>query len=106
MSLSLFAKSVGVDKIILDADNLEIDDVSVTHLDIGDNTDHLEADEIASFIDSGTWLDSNNLCHEELLGWDFDVDLNNGEQELGECCMEGRVVDLHSRVGKVGVAHG
>jgi hypothetical protein len=62
---SLFAKLVGIDKIILDADNLEvlhlnalnldlfelvskgslkhlkIDDVSVTQLDIGDSTDHL-----------------------------------------------------------------
>ncbi|NP_001168702.1 F-box/LRR-repeat protein [Zea mays] len=70
---SLFAKSVGVDKIILDADNLEvlhlnalnldlfelngkgtlkhfkIDDVSVTHLDIGDNTDHLEAVDVSNF---------------------------------------------------------
>jgi hypothetical protein len=70
---SLFAKSVGVDKIILDADNLEvlhlnalnldlfeligkgtlkhlkIDDVSVTHLDIGDSTDNLEVVDVSNF---------------------------------------------------------
>ena len=70
---SLFAKSVGVDKIILDADNLEvlhlnalnldlfeligkrtlkhlkIDDVSVTHLDIGDSTDNLEIVDVSNF---------------------------------------------------------
>ncbi|KAG8044338.1 hypothetical protein GUJ93_ZPchr0483g7167 [Zizania palustris] len=70
---SLFAKSVGVDKIILDADNLEvlnlnalnldlfeligkgtlkhlkIDDVSVTHMDIGESTDHLEVVDVSNF---------------------------------------------------------
>ncbi|XP_072999901.1 F-box/LRR-repeat protein At1g67190 [Typha latifolia] len=67
------AKSVGVDKIILEADNLEvlhlnalnldlfeligkgtlkhlkIDDVSVTQFDIGENTDHLEVVDVSNF---------------------------------------------------------
>ncbi|XP_010907587.1 F-box/LRR-repeat protein At1g67190 [Elaeis guineensis] len=70
---SIYAKSIGVDKIILEADNLEslqlnalnldlfeligkgtlkhlkIDDVSVTHLDIGENTDHLEVVDVSNF---------------------------------------------------------
>lgn len=71
---SIFVKTVGVDKIILDADNLEvlhlnalnldlfelsgkgtlkhlkIDDVSVTHLDIGESTDHLEVVDVSNFM--------------------------------------------------------
>lgn len=70
---SLYAKKLSVDKIILDADNLEslqlnalnldlfeligkgtlkhlkIDDVSVTHLDIGESTDHLEVIDVSNF---------------------------------------------------------
>ncbi|URE42631.1 hypothetical protein MUK42_13591 [Musa troglodytarum] len=70
----LYAKSVGVDKIILEADNLEIlnlnalnldffeligkgtlrhlkiDDVSVTHLDIGESMDHLEVVDVSNFL--------------------------------------------------------
>ncbi|KAG1331682.1 F-box/LRR-repeat protein [Cocos nucifera] len=70
---SIYAKSIGVDKIILEADNLEslhlnalnldlfeligkgtlkhlkIDDVSVTHLDIGENADHLEVVDVSNF---------------------------------------------------------
>ncbi|XP_008804826.1 F-box/LRR-repeat protein At1g67190-like [Phoenix dactylifera] len=70
---SIYAKSIGVDKIVLEADNLEnlhlnalnldlfeligkgtlkhlkIDDVSVTHLDIGENTDHLEVVDVGNF---------------------------------------------------------
>ncbi|XP_020114801.1 F-box/LRR-repeat protein At1g67190 [Ananas comosus] len=70
---SLYAKSVGVDKIILEADNLKvlhlnalnldlfeligkgtlkhlrIDDVSVSHLDIGESTDHLEVVDVSNF---------------------------------------------------------
>ncbi|EHA8587753.1 F-box/LRR-repeat protein [Cocos nucifera] len=69
----IYAKSIGVDKIVLEADNLEslhlsaltvdlfeligkgtlkhlkIDDVSVTHLDIGENTDHLEVVDVSNF---------------------------------------------------------
>ncbi|URD82359.1 F-box LRR-repeat protein [Musa troglodytarum] len=70
----LYAKSIGVDKIILEADNLEtlhlnalnldlfeligkgtlkhlkIDDVSVTHLDIGESMDHLQVVDASNFI--------------------------------------------------------
>ncbi|KAI5003690.1 hypothetical protein ZWY2020_030850 [Hordeum vulgare] len=82
---SIFVKTVGVDKIILDADNLEvlhlnalnldlfelsgkgtlkhlkIDDVSVTHLDIGESTDHLEVVDVEwAFI----ILVQFNSCHQ------------------------------------------
>ncbi|XP_038978913.1 F-box/LRR-repeat protein At1g67190-like [Phoenix dactylifera] len=70
---NIYAKSIGVDKIVLEADNLEslhlnalnldlfeligkgtlkqlkIDDVSVTHLDIGENTDLLEVVDVSNF---------------------------------------------------------
>ncbi|RZS12220.1 hypothetical protein BHM03_00043637 [Ensete ventricosum] len=70
----LYAKSIGVDKIILEADNLEtlhlnalnldffeligkgtlkhlkIDDVSVTHLDIGECVDHLQVVDVSNFM--------------------------------------------------------
>lgn len=70
---SIYIKSLGVDKIVLEADNLEslhlhalnldlfeligkgslkhlrIDDVSVTHLDIGDCTENLEAVDVSNF---------------------------------------------------------
>lgn len=70
---SLYAKALAIDKIILEADNLEIlhldalnldlfeligksslknlklDDVSITHLDIGESTDHLEVIDVSTF---------------------------------------------------------
>lgn len=70
---NIYAKALGVDKIILEADNLEslhlnalnldlfeltgkgalkhlkIDDVSVTHLDIGESMDHLEVVDVSNF---------------------------------------------------------
>ncbi|KAJ6803315.1 F-box/LRR-repeat protein [Iris pallida] len=69
----IYARALGVDKIILEADNLvslhlnalnldlfeligkgtlkhlRIDDVSVTHLDIGESTDHLEVIDVSNF---------------------------------------------------------
>ncbi|ONK71246.1 uncharacterized protein A4U43_C04F6430 [Asparagus officinalis] len=69
----VYARKLSVDKIILDADNLEslhlnalnldlfeligkgslkhlkIDDVSVTHLDIGESTDHLDVIDVSNF---------------------------------------------------------
>jgi len=70
---NVYAKKLGIDKIILEADNLEslhlnalnldlfeligkgtlkhlrIDDVSVTQLDIGESTDHLEVIDVSNF---------------------------------------------------------
>ncbi|PKU64426.1 F-box/LRR-repeat protein At1g67190 [Dendrobium catenatum] len=70
---SLYAKALAVDKIILEADNLEnlqldtlnldlfeligkgalkifkLDDVSITHLDIGESMDHLEVIDVSTF---------------------------------------------------------
>lgn len=70
---SFYAKALAVDKIVLEADNLDtlhldalnldlfeligrsalknlkLDDVSITHLDIGENTDHLEVIDVSTF---------------------------------------------------------